>query len=188
MNLEKINLSLFGESGGEAAAPSSSADPSAGKADLPAAETDTAKAETAEGNARITEEARNHIEAFASRLFVDWVCGTEEIRAKNPAFDPFIAMKDPSFKALVEKGVGIREAYEKSDMANKYYALSSRKAMEDAAGKLFNAIKSNRRRPTENGTQQGSAAVTKRDVSQLTKEERKDIIRRVQSGEKISFN
>ncbi len=183
MNPEKINLSLFGESGGEGSAPSSEAvAPSAGETTQ-----SEAPKEAAEGNIPTKEELEKGIPNRASKHFIDYLCGSAEVRAENPAFDLRTAMSDPTFLELFRQGVGFNEAYLRSDMAARYPQIATRKAMEAAAGKLFNTIKSNLRRPTENGTQQGSAAVTKRDVNQLTKEERKDIIRRVQSGEKISF-
>ncbi len=184
MTMEKINLSLFGESGGEGSVPSSEAvAPSVGEATQ-----SEAPKEAAEGNIPTKEELESGIPTRASKHFIDYLCGSAEVRAENPAFDLSTAMSDPTFLGLFRQGVGFEEAYLKSNMAQRYPQIASRKAMETAAGKLFNSIKSNLRRPTENGTQQGSAAVTKRDVSQMTKEERKEIIRKVQSGEKISFN
>ena len=42
-------------------------------------------------------------------------------------------------------------------------------------------------RPQENGTAAQSGAVTRPDVSRMSKSDRQAIIRRVQQGEKISF-
>jgi hypothetical protein len=53
--------------------------------------------------------------------------------------------------------------------------------------KLTNKIIANGARPSENGMSSQSAAVIKSDVSQLSKEDRAEIIRRVARGEKIRF-
>ena len=52
---------------------------------------------------------------------------------------------------------------------------------------LVKKIASGASRPAENGMNSGSAAVVKSDVSQLTKADRQEIIRRVARGEKIRF-
>ena len=53
--------------------------------------------------------------------------------------------------------------------------------------KLTNKIIAGGARPSENGISSQSAAQVKSDVSQLTKADRAEIIRRVQRGEKIRF-
>ena len=184
MITEKINLSLFGESGAEGTTSAPSTQESAPAVGEAPAE-NTLKAET---TSPTTQGAKVDIPTKAEKHFVSYIVGSAEARLENPAFDLGTAMSDPTFLELFRQGAPFEEAYQKSGMATRYPQVASRKAMEAAAGKLFNSIRSNLRRPTENGTQQGSTAVTKRDVSQMTKEERKDIIRRVQAGEKISFN
>ena len=53
--------------------------------------------------------------------------------------------------------------------------------------KLTNKIIAGGQRPTENGMNSQGAAVVKSDVSQLSKADRQEIIRRVQRGERIRF-
>jgi hypothetical protein len=53
--------------------------------------------------------------------------------------------------------------------------------------KIAKSIASNSARPNESGMGSQSAAVVKSDVSQLSKADRAEIIRRVQRGEKIRF-
>jgi hypothetical protein len=60
-------------------------------------------------------------------------------------------------------------------------------AAQQIEQKVANKIKAGGARPSENGMSSQSAAVVKSDVSQLSKEDRAEIIRRVQRGERIRF-
>jgi hypothetical protein len=60
-------------------------------------------------------------------------------------------------------------------------------AAQQIEQKVTNKIKAGGTRPSENGMSSQSAAVVKSDVSQLSKEDRAEIIRRVQRGERIRF-
>jgi hypothetical protein len=182
MNTYKLDLSLFGETGGEGSAPSAEATaPIQSATDIQAVESAAnGDAPNGYGDPSVLERSEG--------LFRDYLSGSAMVRAENPAFNIGTALSDPTFLELFRQGVGFEEAYLRADMAARYPRIAAKKAMDDAAGKLFRTITQNRRRPTENGIQQGSTAVTKKDVSQMTKEERREIIRRVQAGEKISFN
>ena len=80
MTMEKINLSLFGETGGEGSAPSSEAvAPSGGEATQ-----NEAPKEAAEGNIPTKGELESGIPSRASKHFIDYLCGSAEVRAENP--------------------------------------------------------------------------------------------------------
>ena len=53
--------------------------------------------------------------------------------------------------------------------------------------KTVNSIRSKARRPTENGLNASSGVTVKKDVKSLTREDRKEIARRVKMGEDIRF-
>ena len=94
--------------------------------------------------------------------------------------------KNPEFLKLLQSGVDVGSAYlvihkdEIIPAAMQYTA----KTVEQ---KLTNKIIAGGARPTENGNSSQSASVVKSDVSQLSKADRAEIIRRVQRGEKIRF-
>ena len=60
-------------------------------------------------------------------------------------------------------------------------------AAKTAEQKVVNKIRAGGARPMENGVQDQSASLVKPDVSQLSKADRAEIIRRAERGEKIRF-
>jgi hypothetical protein len=122
----------------------------------------------------------------ANRLYQKWMNEAEQTRSVYPAFNLQEEMRNPQFVQLLRSDIPVRTAFEvihKDEIipaAMQYTA----KAVEQ---KVANKIIANGARPTENGTSGQSAALTKSDVSQLTKEDRREIARRVARGEKIVF-
>ena len=120
------------------------------------------------------------------KLYDTWMQQAEETMKIYPSFQIETEMNNPQFVALLRSNIDVRTAYE---VTHKDEIISG--AMQFTAktveSKLAKKIASNGARPTENGMSSGSAAVVKSDVSQLSKEDRAEIIRRVQRGEKIRF-
>jgi hypothetical protein len=95
-------------------------------------------------------------------------------------------IKNPNFASLLRAGIDVKTAYEvvhKDEIIPAAMHFTA-KTVEQ---KLTNKIIAGGARPAENGSSSQSAAVVKSDVSQLTKADTAEIIRRVQRGEKISF-
>ena len=95
-------------------------------------------------------------------------------------------MNNPKFLDLLKANVGVKTAYEvlhKDDIIPAAMQFTA-KTVEQ---KLAKKIMANGARPTENGISSQSSVVTKSDVSQLSKADRQEIIRRVARGEKIRF-
>lgn len=123
----------------------------------------------------------------ASQLYASWMEQAGQLKTIYPSFDLETELKNPKFMDLLRvPSIDVRTAFEvihKDDImpaAMQYTA----KAVEQ---KLTNKIIANGARPTENGTSSQSASLTKSDVSQLSKADRQEIIRRVARGEKIRF-
>ena len=120
------------------------------------------------------------------RLYAQWMQQAEEAKKVYPSFDIRAEMNNPRFTDLLRSNIDVRTAYE---VIHKDEILPA--AMQFTAqtveSKLAKKIASNGARPSENGMSSQSAAVVKSDVSQLSKEDRAEIIRRVQRGEKIRF-
>lgn len=122
----------------------------------------------------------------ANRLYAQWMGQAEQTQAIYPSFNLEVEMQNPRFLDLLRSHVDVRTAYEvlHKDEIIPAFAQHTAKVVEQ---KLTNKIIANGARPIENGNSSQSAVLTKSDVSQLSKEDRQEIIRRVARGEKIRF-
>ena len=122
----------------------------------------------------------------AEMLYASWVDQGEKTRTVYPSFDLKAEMENPRFVDLLRNNIDVRTAYEvlhKDEIIPAAMQFTA-KTVEQ---KLTNKIIAGGQRPTENGMNSQGAAVVKSDVSQLSKADRQEIIRRVQRGEKIRF-
>lgn len=120
------------------------------------------------------------------KLYATWMQQAEEAKQIYPSFDIQTEMANPKFVDLLRSNIDVRTAYEvlhKDDIIRGAMQFTAQ-TMES---KIAKKIASNGARPSENGMSSQSAAVVKSDVSQLSKADRAEIIRRVQRGEKIRF-
>lgn len=122
----------------------------------------------------------------ANKLYAQWMDQAEKTRSFYPSFNLEAEMQNPRFLDLLRSNVDVRTAYEvlHKDEIIPAFAQHTAKVVEQ---KLTNKIIANGARPTENGNSSQSAVLTKSDVSQLSKEDRQEIARRVARGEKIRF-
>lgn len=138
-------------------------------------------------NAELRRQMREHDrQENASRLYAAWMEQAEQARAVYPSLDLRTEMRNPRFIDLLRSNVDVRTAYEvlhKDEIIPAAMQFTA-KTVEQ---KLTNKIIAGGARPVENGMNSQSSAVVKSDVSQLTKADRQEIIRRVQRGEKIRF-
>lgn len=121
----------------------------------------------------------------ADRLYASWMEQAKGAKSVYPSFDLKTELSNPQFVNLVRNNVDVRTAYEvihKDEIIPAAMQFTA-KTVEQ---KLTNKIMSGGR-PSENGTSGQSASLVKSNVSQLSKEDRAEIIRRVQRGEKIRF-
>ena len=120
------------------------------------------------------------------KLYSQWMQQADATKAIYPSFDLQAEMNNPKFVDLLRSNIDVRTAYEvlhKDDIIRGAMQFTA----QTVESKISKKIASNGARPTENGMSSQSAAVVKSDVSQLSKEDRAEIIRRVQRGEKIRF-
>lgn len=120
------------------------------------------------------------------KLYATWMNQAEDAKKVYPSFDLRAEMENPKFLDLLRSNIDVRTAYEvlhKDEIIPAAMQFTA-KTVEQ---KIAKSIASNGARPTENGMSSQSAAVVKSDVSQLTKEDRREIARRVARGEKIRF-
>ena len=122
----------------------------------------------------------------ANKLYAAWMNQAEEIKKVYPSFDLQTEMSNPRFIDLLRSNVDVRTAYEVLHK-DEIIPAAMQFTAKTVESKLAKKIAANGSRPAENGMSSGSPAVVKSDVSQLSKAERQEIIRRVQRGEKIRF-
>lgn len=139
-------------------------------------------------NAELKKQMREQeVRKNADKLYAKWMGEAESIKGIYPSFDLQKEMQNPKFVDLLKvPSIDVRTAYEvihKDEIMPAAMHFTA-KTVEQ---KLTNKIIANGARPTENGISSQSASVTKSDVSQLTKADRQEVLRRVARGEKISF-
>ena len=122
----------------------------------------------------------------ANRLYAAWMQQADAMKGVYPSFDLEAEMQNQRFVDLLRSNIDVRTAYEvlhKDEIIPAAMQFTAQKVEQQ----LTNKIIANGSRPVENGIKSQSAAQIKSDVSQLTKEDRAEINRRVARGEKIRF-
>lgn len=122
----------------------------------------------------------------ADRLYAQWMQEQESLKQIYPTFDLNTEMQSAKFQQLLKANIPMQTAYEVIHRDEIIPAAMQFAAQKTEAG-MAAKIAANRERPVENGMRSKGAAATKSNVSQLTKQDRAEIIRRVARGEKISF-
>ena len=120
------------------------------------------------------------------KLYAAWMQQADEAKKIYPSFDIRTEMNNPKFVDLLRSNIDVRTAYEvlhKDDIIRGAMQFTA----QTVESKIAKKVASQGARPAENGMSSQSAAVVKSDVSQLSKADRAEIIRRVQRGEKIRF-
>jgi hypothetical protein len=122
----------------------------------------------------------------ANKVYAQWMEQAEQAKAVYPSFDLRTEMQNPQFVNLLRSNVDVKTAFEVLHK-DEIIPAAMQYAAKTAEQKLTNKVIANGARPVENGNSSQGATVVKSDVSQLSKADRAEIIRRVQRGEKISF-
>ena len=139
--------------------------------------------ENADLKARMEEAQRQE---NGKKLYAAWMQQAEEAKKVYPSFDMRTEMNNPKFVDLLRSHIDVRTAYEVLHK-DEIIPAAMQFTAKTVESKLAKSIAANGARPSEHGMSSQSAAVVKSDVSQLSKEDRAEIIRRVQRGEKIRF-
>lgn len=110
----------------------------------------------------------------------------DETKKVYPGFNLRTEMQNPDFSRLIAANVDAKTAYEVVHKDEIQPAMAQY-MVQRTAEKISKNIQSGQKRPTEAGASSQGAAVTKTDVTKLTKEDRAEIMRRAAMGEKIRF-
>ena len=122
----------------------------------------------------------------ADKLYAQWLQQEQDTKKVYPSFDMQAEMQNPKFVDLLKSNIDVRTAYEvlhKDEIIPAAMQFTAKTVEQKIAKK----IAANGARPAENGMSSQSPSLVKSDVSQLSKADRQEIIRRVQRGEKIRF-
>lgn len=120
----------------------------------------------------------------ANKLYASWMTQAEEIQKVYPSFDLRAEMDNPEFVGLLRSNVNMRTAYEVLHK-DEIIPAAMQFTAKTVESKIAKKIAAQGARPAENGMSSGSAAVVKSDPSLWTKEDRREVARRVARGEKI---
>ncbi|MFZ5975208.1 MAG: hypothetical protein ACOYU3_07350 [Bacillota bacterium] len=136
---------------------------------------------------RVMEERSKAEEA--NRIMSTWYEQAEQTKGVYPGFDLEVECKNEAtgerFVSLLRSGVDVKTAYEvihKDDLIGGAMQYTA----QQVAQKVTNDIRARGMRPAENGTSgNAAAAIVKSDPSKFTRQDREEISRRVQRGERI---
>ena len=120
------------------------------------------------------------------KLYSQWMSQADETKKVYPSFDLQAEMQNSKFLDLLRSNIDVRTAYEVTHK-DEIIAGAMQFTAKTVEQKVANKIAANGARPIENGMSSQSPSLVKSDVSQLSKADRAEIIRRVQRGEKIKF-
>ncbi len=138
-------------------------------------------------NADLKRQMREQsVRENADRLYASWMEQSDSLKKVYPSFDLSVEMQNPRFTDLLKNNIDLRTAYEVLHK-DEIIPAAMKFTAENVEQKLTKNIIANGNRPVENGMNQQSSVTVKSDVSQLSKEDRAEIIRRVARGEKIRF-
>ena len=122
----------------------------------------------------------------ANKLYASWMDQEQQLKSIYPSFSLETEMQNPAFVDLLRANIPVRTAFEVLHK-DEILPAAMQYTAQQIEQKVVNRVRANGARPMENGMQSQGAAVVKSDVSQLTKADRQEIIRRVARGEKIRF-
>ena len=131
------------------------------------------------------EDARKAQER-TNQIMQGWMEQAEEVKQIYPSFDMETELGNKQFVDLLSSNIDVRTAYEVVHK-DEIIGGAMQYAVQQTKTKIANKIRSGSARPVENGARSQSPSVVKSDVSQLSKEDRAEIMRRVAAGERIRF-
>ena len=140
------------------------------------------------GNAEKNElQMRNRYIANKAKMLHDkWTAEGDSLKSIFPDFDFKTELKNPVFSSLLKNGMSVKKAYTAahSDEILKNAVSGTAKRV---AEQTLKSIRAQGSRVAENGLHNGAGIVRKTDVSTLTGDEIRSILKQVENGSKIKF-
>ena len=140
---------------------------------------------------RRTLQAQQQEEA-ANRQIAAWQTEAETVKQDYPDFDLMQEIQNPVFASLISSKnqatrLSLKAAYEACHV-EEIRQMAARQAAKLAEANTVQSIRAGAHRPKEAGSGTESAvAPTKIDITKLTREQRRDLERRAERGERITF-
>lgn len=134
---------------------------------------------------RALEQRRAGEEQYQRQLD-DWWRQGEAVKKIYPRFDLRQEAQNPEFLKMLDSGVPVQHAYEVLHIDDIKTGVASF-AAQATEHKVVENIRAKGARPAENGAAGRSGITIKSDVHSLSKQDRKEIARRVARGETITF-
>lgn len=141
-----------------------------------------------EREAEPPEEApsRERHPAGADRIYGSLLRQAGELRRSYPGFDLRQELSDPRFVSLLRNRVDMRTAYEvlhSEEILPAAMEYAARAVEQGISASLQSAL----RRPVENGMGSSSAASLRQDAAVMSRGDYREVCRRVERGERVSF-
>lgn len=134
-------------------------------------------------NERMRAEYETRIsQNYVNQQMNEWFMQGEELKSVYPDFDFRSEIANRDFTGLLKAGIPMRRAYELIHMDEIMDSVQQK-----TEKRVVDNIRSKGKRPDENGLNSPNGFVLKKDVSSLTREERRELARRAQRGETIKF-
>lgn len=140
---------------------------------------------------RRTMQERQQEEA-ANRQIAAWQQEAEQVKTLYPEFDLMQEIQNPLFASLISSKneatrLPLQAAYEACHV-EEIRQMAARQAAKTAETNTVHSIRAGAHRPKEAGSgAEAAAAPGKIDITKLTRAQRRDIERRAERGERITF-
>lgn len=144
---------------------------------------------TAAENSKLRDAVR---EQAANEQIAVWQREAEAIRQQYPDFDLMQEIKNPLFASLIssknaETRLSLQAAYEACHV-EELRQMAARQAAKAAEANTVQSIRAGAHRPRETGSgAEAAVAPGKIDITRLTRTERRELERRAERGERITF-
>ena len=126
------------------------------------------------------------IEKKAKALSEQWAAEVHGLKKVFPTFDLARELKDPVFTALLRSGLPIRRAYTASH-ADELLRSAVNGTAKMVSEQTLKSIRTNGSRAAENGLSHGAGFTARTDVSALTGQDIRAIIKQVENGSTVRF-
>ena len=130
-------------------------------------------------------QQENIARMMAQRQVEAWNQQAQELKADYAAFDLNAELENPTFKAMLKAGASMRNAYEAIHL-EEIKAGIARQAGDSREKQVTDNIRARGQRPAE-GSGSGSGITYSSDPGKLTPQQREELARRAERGERISF-
>lgn len=129
---------------------------------------------------RLAAEHQQRAAAVRAR----WEAEAAKLKNSYPDFELDEVLNNPAVADMIRRGVGLEAAYRAAYFDRLMENQTARTAKQVEQG-VATRIQQRGQRPAENGTHPGGAAEMKVDVAHMTRQQRKELARRAQRGERI---